>query len=521
MPDLAYQSLAVLTGLAGLALLYWALFRDRSRGRRRCPKCWYDLRCSESLTCPECGYTAKRERQFFKTRRRWRWVASVLLLGLGSYALWLTPTAQRDGWRSLLPTPVIIVAMRYDPAASLTELKKRWRIVLYRDKPPTLDGWQYRLAIAQAKTLLGPEQPTRQRTDMLEFILLLNRAEPVGDILLAWLNEDDITVQASAISVADFAVLAPSDNRAVAQRVYELAQSDDQKISASATTALGRFVNDDPRYVELLLSRLSNSDPSLAMRSATALGNLQSPDGRVLRALCEMLRSNNHSAWIAADTLAAIGDGTVALSLAQSLRSADYSLATGCAEALLEIGSAARSAEVTSALVACLDDRDATVRGAAVAALVGQGSLGEPFLPAMISALDEKTTEAAARVMIDSKLMEVDSPILAPLITAMVDASTARIEETTGSYQTCEYLIALMMWNPAHSESFIPLLLRFVDGPSTGLQLKAVVSLRYYGPRAKAALPALENALEQASTEQLRQSLEGAIGAINERLPRF
>ena len=32
-----------LLAAAGFALFAWALFRDRSRGRKRCPKCWYDM----------------------------------------------------------------------------------------------------------------------------------------------------------------------------------------------------------------------------------------------------------------------------------------------------------------------------------------------------------------------------------------------------------------------------------------------------------------------------------------------
>lgn len=43
-----------LTG-AGLLMLLWALFRDRSRGRRRCPRCWYDMAGVPGLQCPECG----------------------------------------------------------------------------------------------------------------------------------------------------------------------------------------------------------------------------------------------------------------------------------------------------------------------------------------------------------------------------------------------------------------------------------------------------------------------------------
>lgn len=33
---------AIAFALGGVILLVRALFADRSRGRKRCPKCWYD-----------------------------------------------------------------------------------------------------------------------------------------------------------------------------------------------------------------------------------------------------------------------------------------------------------------------------------------------------------------------------------------------------------------------------------------------------------------------------------------------
>ncbi len=58
----------------GLVLTGWALFWDRARGRRRCPKCWYDLAATPAgaagTTCPECGRTARSERELARTRRR-------------------------------------------------------------------------------------------------------------------------------------------------------------------------------------------------------------------------------------------------------------------------------------------------------------------------------------------------------------------------------------------------------------------------------------------------------------------
>lgn len=521
MLDLAYQSLAVLVALGGLTLLYWSMFRDRARGRRRCPKCWYDLRGTESLTCPECGYTAGRERYFFKTKRRWRWVVPIVVLLGGSYVLWITPRALRDGWLASLPTPVVIAAMRYEPAASISELKKRWRDKLYRDDDSTQRGWKYRFAISQAKHLLGAEYPIRQRSDALELIFRIDQHEPIGDILLTWLDDPNFAIYTEAIWLASTANLEPTGERVIAEKLYALAQVTDRQTAALATRSLGRFVNDDPRYVDLLVDRLDDQNLGMQGDSAIALAGLKSPEPRVLKALCELMSSGGYGAMSAVDTLGIIGNGTVALPLAEAMRNPDFSMSTKCAKSLLAIGTAAQSADVTSALVASLSDRNPVVRGSAVAALISQGPLAEPFLPDVIKALDLKSTETAARIMIEAKVMGSDSPILAPMISAMVEVSTANIEESTEPYQTCEYLIALMNWNPAHSEVFVPILIRFMNGPSEGLQERAATCLRFYGSRARSALPALQNALEQATTDDAKESIEGAIGAINGKLPRF
>ena len=37
-------------------LVWWGFYGDRSKGRARCPKCWYDMRGTvPKLVCPECG----------------------------------------------------------------------------------------------------------------------------------------------------------------------------------------------------------------------------------------------------------------------------------------------------------------------------------------------------------------------------------------------------------------------------------------------------------------------------------
>ena len=81
--------------LVGLLLVCWGLWGDRSKGRPRCPKCWYDMRGTiPRLECPECGYDAGQEPRLHKNRRRWRRVVvGILLIVLFSYPLTIV-----SGW---------------------------------------------------------------------------------------------------------------------------------------------------------------------------------------------------------------------------------------------------------------------------------------------------------------------------------------------------------------------------------------------------------------------------------------
>ncbi len=106
----------VLNGVGAIALIVggllvlWAMFADRSRGRKRCPKCWYDLTASPGMRCSECGFVARTERKLRKTRRRWR----RGLLGLFIVAGGLAGPGYRkyhDDWHRLVPTTALILWM--------------------------------------------------------------------------------------------------------------------------------------------------------------------------------------------------------------------------------------------------------------------------------------------------------------------------------------------------------------------------------------------------------------------------
>ncbi len=118
-----------LFGVAGLGCLYAGLLRGRARGRQRCPKCWYDMggvaqRAGDepepgSLVCPECGTDARTLARLTRSRRRWPLIAFGIVMLVGGVACVLMPGALRDGWRSQVPT-FLLLRLVPDRAESIT-----------------------------------------------------------------------------------------------------------------------------------------------------------------------------------------------------------------------------------------------------------------------------------------------------------------------------------------------------------------------------------------------------------------
>jgi hypothetical protein len=156
MLDWLLESGIYLLGVAlipgvGLLLICSGLWGDRSKGRVRCPKCWYDMRGTlPRLECPECGHAPGDARGLCRTRRRWwRMALGVLVVLLFSYPLTIA-----GGWYR---EQAVIKEFRFVPGSSLRveKVDPAWLVErlpdalsrfferadwLYIDRPADLDA---------------------------------------------------------------------------------------------------------------------------------------------------------------------------------------------------------------------------------------------------------------------------------------------------------------------------------------------------------------------------------------------
>jgi len=101
-------------------VIVWALFtRGSAKGKRRCPKCWYDMSATEEMRCPECGREQKREKRFGKRRRSKKLVFVGVLLFLFAYAAHVTPDVKQGGWMWAVPRSVLVCFTLLAPAESI------------------------------------------------------------------------------------------------------------------------------------------------------------------------------------------------------------------------------------------------------------------------------------------------------------------------------------------------------------------------------------------------------------------
>lgn len=143
---------ALILALIGAALLLRWIIGDRSRGRRRCPRCWYDMAGIDATTCPECGRTARSERALFRTRRRPRWLlAGIAIVSLTAYTATTAQARRNENWTRYVPTTLFLATDRtvtqgaplYRRLSSHTMWDWQARIAFRRQLPPNVRQHRY------------------------------------------------------------------------------------------------------------------------------------------------------------------------------------------------------------------------------------------------------------------------------------------------------------------------------------------------------------------------------------------
>lgn len=103
---------AIAAGLVlfALLLLVWAIIGDRSRGRLRCPRCWYDMEGIETPQCPECGKAIRSDRHLRKARRmKWPFALASVLIGCAVYGFVHLERVEETDSFALMPTWVLML----------------------------------------------------------------------------------------------------------------------------------------------------------------------------------------------------------------------------------------------------------------------------------------------------------------------------------------------------------------------------------------------------------------------------
>jgi len=220
-----FWSLSVLLVLAGLPLLLWAIWLDRPRGRRRCPKCWYDMSYSTGLTCSECGRTPKHEKHLLRTRRHWRAAALALLLLLGAIPAGSAPRIRKHGWMSVVPTTALIFLVTQEDLADQSRFSLSGGPLsppdiltielLARTEDNSLWNWQWNLLIDR---ILGIDWP-------LSDILTKHQSRwPVGQPFRAhiYLHRDNVIETRAILPRTQIRILPRFDHTAEGGPIDEI-----------------------------------------------------------------------------------------------------------------------------------------------------------------------------------------------------------------------------------------------------------------------------------------------------------
>ncbi len=406
--DWAFWAAGGVVAMAGLLLCGWALLRDRSRGRRRCPRCWYDMAGVPGLTCPECGKQARSEKGLGRTKPRWRWaMLGLVLITLGGGAA-VVPAVRSGGWVNYPPVWSLQMVMRFFDKEAKVEYDQRWSQSVGRA------AWLSQRAMARAR-------PTTPSTTQWQRLLAARRCTV---LLRAALRTP---ADASGDPGAWGGTQLPSD------RLLDGPTGD-------AMYALGSTGDESRLALPVLLRILQSDDVELRHAAAQAIVSLKS-GGYSAGALARMVRRSPSGLLReeAANVLRDLGEKAGAAGPALRLAIESDGLPAVRAAAAHALATVAPGSESTLAsLERAIADQDAVVRCAVVNAL---------SLLAMRERNDRvAATDAGASVQRAPAGTSIEPRVVEALNGVLADPDREVRSTAVRAYAGCDDALPILRW---------------------------------------------------------------------------
>jgi hypothetical protein len=296
--DYARMVYMMTAGSLTIGLLAGALVGDRSRGRRRCPKCWYNMSATSSsphtgLVCPECGHDARRDVRLFKSRRRKRYIAASfvpLLAGGIVYGFWL---ADNGRWLKTMPTPVLIAATPWlsGDLRMGGELAER----IDRSRVKFLPAWQRRLLGVVARREMDPAGDPNHVLYLARMLIITREHDDAtAATVREMLTSPNLSTVTRTIGVLDELVVEdPGWSAAVEDDFTKVANCPDARLRDFVNRSLLKIKSEHPggtAPAQLLLDALDDSKPGRVARDCSLLACYDSSEATraTLRAAVQM-----------------------------------------------------------------------------------------------------------------------------------------------------------------------------------------------------------------------------------------
>jgi len=267
MNDWSWWILGTIAGLAGPWMLFRGMFADRSRGRRRCPKCWYLMEGTTERRCPECGREAASDRRLFRTRRHWRRAVIGMILIVISGSAFCGRQVQRHGWIGAVPSAAYILALPH------LDLRTTYPELTGRIEKGDLRAWEYRLLVWRGLGLLSDETDVNQ---LVRVLRLLRRVENLG--------RDQERGRPSALGKS-WARVSDLDRKGAIDVLLAMIEHEDVNVRLAAYSVLQSFDGNARAAIPRLVSRMDDEGRS-TLRSVESALYAASSNARGERAPC-------------------------------------------------------------------------------------------------------------------------------------------------------------------------------------------------------------------------------------------